>query len=195
MEVIKQHNTSSPLYLQLAFQAPHMNLAEPPAAYRHTGPVYQGGLEEDRQAAWRAGAVAALDAGVGRVVAALREAGLYQNSVIVFSTDNGGVVRNLSNYPLRGVKEELYEGGVRGVGLVHSPLLRSPGTVHTGLIYITDWFATLLGLAGLRSALPPGTDSLDMWPSLSLGKKSPRKEIILNIDRDAFWNTWSAAIM
>ena len=66
----------------------------------------------------------ALDAGVGKVVQALKRSGLYDNSVIIFSTDNGGVGNGASNFPLKGAKEELYEGGVRGVGFVHSPLLR-----------------------------------------------------------------------
>lgn len=76
----------------------------------------------------------ALDAGVGAVVQALRRSGLYDNSVIIFSTDNGGVGNGASNFPLRGAKEELYEGGVRGVGFVHSPLLTVTGQ-HDGSVY------------------------------------------------------------
>ena len=63
------------------------------------------------------------------------------------------------------------------------------------LMYITDWMATLMHVAGLQRMIPPGLDSLNMWPSISYGKKSPRTEIILNIDQDTFWNLWSAAIM
>ena len=74
----------------------------------------------------------ALDAGVGQVVKALKRSGLYDNSVIIFSTDNGGVGNGASNFPLRGAKEEVYEGGVRGVGFVHSPLLPAPGRDHEG---------------------------------------------------------------
>ena len=69
----------------------------------------------------------ALDTGVGAVVSALKRSGLYENSVVVFTTDNGGAIVKTSNLPLRGSKEQLYEGGVRGVGFVHSPLLRKPG--------------------------------------------------------------------
>ena len=57
---------------------------------------------------------------------ALEANGLYDNSIIVFSTDNGGT-NEVSNYPLRGRKEQVYEGGVKGVGFVHSPLIENPG--------------------------------------------------------------------
>ena len=52
--------------------------------------------------------------------------GLYNNSVIIFTTDNGGSIRKRSNLPLRGDKESLYEGGIRGVGFVTSPLIERP---------------------------------------------------------------------
>ena len=60
-------------------------------------------------------------------MSALKRAGLYENSVVVFTTDNGGAIVKTSTLPLRGSKEQLYEGGVRGVGFVNSPLLRKPG--------------------------------------------------------------------
>ena len=63
-----------------------------------------------------------MDAGVQKIVNALKMADLYENSVIVFSTDNGGPTE-ASNFPFRGVKEQLYEGGIRGLAFVHSPLL------------------------------------------------------------------------
>ena len=67
-----------------------------------------------------------MDAGVQKIVNALKMADLYENSVIVFSTDNGGAGLP-SNFPLKGKKEQLYDGGVRGVGFVHSPLIKKPG--------------------------------------------------------------------
>ena len=65
----------------------------------------------------------ALDAGVRRVVEALKTAGLYDNSILVFSTDNGGVAAGASNYPLRGTKEMLYEGDL----LIHVDTDTDPG--------------------------------------------------------------------
>ena len=88
----------------------------------------------------------ALDEGVGQIIRTLQSKGvilssariflenvdltiilgLYQNSVIIFTTDNGGSMRKRSNLPLKGDKESLYEGGIRGVGFVMSPLIEKP---------------------------------------------------------------------
>ena len=87
----------------------------------------------------------------------------------------------LSNWPLRGAKEEVYEGGVRGVGFVHSPLSDRKGEVEEGLVYITDWTATILSAANIK--VPAGLDSENLWPLLSRGGKSPRTEIILSLDQ------------
>ena len=57
----------------------------------------------------------ALDAGVGRLVAALKRSGMYDNSIIIFSTDNGGVGNGASNLPLRGAKESLFEATAMAV--------------------------------------------------------------------------------
>ena len=65
------------------------------------------------------------------------------------------------------------------------------------LVYITDWFSTLVSAAGLQSSLPPDLDSHDLWPQLRAGRAaaSPRTEVVLNLDQDNVFNTWSAAIM
>lgn len=132
---------------------------------------------------------------MGRVVEALKENGLYNNSIIIFSTDNGGGGGSSTVYPWRGGKETLLEGGVRSVGWVHSPHIAKPGKEMSEKIYITDWMATLLTVAGLETQIPLDVDSFNMWPSLSWAKNSPRTEIVLNLDQDNHWNTWSAAII
>lgn len=76
--------------------------------------------------------VSALDESVRQIVTTLKKKGLYDNSIIIFTTDNGAAAGGLdasagSNYPLRGAKNTLWEGGVRGVGFVHSPLLKKRG--------------------------------------------------------------------
>lgn len=74
--------------------------------------------------------LSALDEGVGKVVEALKEAGIYDNTLIVFSTDNGGQAsKGASNYPLRGNKDTLFEAGmyaykpVRSITLLNSMVL------------------------------------------------------------------------
>merc|ERR1711962_382084 len=198
VDVIHKHNsTSNPLFLYLAYQAPHMDIQRPPSQYMSLYPesrVYQQHIKQDGQALYRAAAITALDSGVGRVVDALKDSGMYENSIVIFSTDNGGVIDGSSNFPLRANKETLYEGGVRGVGWVHSPRLVNTGVVSERLMYITDWFSTLLSVSGLQSLLPSNTDSINMWKSLSRGQISPRKEVVHNIDQDTYWGTWSGAI-
>ena len=75
--------------------------------------------------------------------------------------------------------------------------------LYFSLIYITDWFSTLLDLAGLWHRIPAGVDSLSMKRTLLQGRssrwrrnrKNRRKEIILNLDRDEDNGLWSAAVL
>lgn len=100
------------------------------------------------QESQRAGMVSALDEAVANVTAALRRSNLYQDTIILFLSDNGGAERG-SNWPLRGKKNSVYEGGTRTVAFVHSPRLtaRMGGTVSRGLVHLVDWYPTILALA------------------------------------------------
>ena len=62
-------------------------------------------------------------------------------------------------------------------------------------MYISDWPATLLSAVGLKSYLPSGLDSYNMWPTISRGKKGKRREIVLNLDENIRKGTRSAAIL
>ena len=61
-------------------------------------------------------------------------------------------------------------------------------------MFISDWFSTFLSLAGLEHKIPPDTDSFNMWRTLSRNAKSPRSEIVFNLDQDNLRGLWSAAI-
>ena len=94
-----------------------------------------------------------MDHGVGRVYDALKRKGILDNTVIVFTTDNGGPPNGFNfnfanNWPLRGGKASVWEGGVRGVAFIHSKLLKSPGRTSMDLFHCTDWLPTLVSMAG-----------------------------------------------
>ena len=95
-----------------------------------------------------------LDEGVGNVTAALKRTGLWDDTLLIFSTDNGGASdgydRNMgSNWPLRGTKGTLFDGGVRGVGLVSGGAVAASrrGLVLGGMIHVSDWYHTILSYA------------------------------------------------
>ena len=66
-----------------------------------------------------------------KIVQSLKASGMYDNSIIIFSSDNGGSI-DASNYPLKGTKMQLYEGGIRAVGFVHSKLFKKKKKTKPG---------------------------------------------------------------
>ena len=96
-----------------------------------------------------------IDQSVGRLVKALEDQSMLEDTIIVFSSDNGAAPDGLngnagSNWPLRGAKNTTWEGAVRVTGLVWSPLLPEErrGQVISGLVDMTDWLPTLYQSAG-----------------------------------------------
>ncbi|CAL4178876.1 unnamed protein product, partial [Meganyctiphanes norvegica] len=86
-----------------------------------------------------------------------------------------------ANYPLRGNKGEVWEGGTRGAGFIHSPLLQGIPRVYNGLMHVTDWYNTLLDIAGEKNL--PNNDGFSQWEALRTGQSpSPRNTLIYNID-------------
>ncbi|KAM6919749.1 arylsulfatase I-like [Lycodopsis pacificus] len=177
-KILESHDpTDKPLFLLLSLQAVHTPLQTPESyiyPYRDMANVARRKF---------AAMVSTVDEAVRNVTYALRKHGFYRNSVIIYSTDNGAQpFAGGSNWPLRGQKGTYWEGGVRGVAFVHSPLLRRRRRVSKALLHITDWFPTLVGLAGGNTSESHGLDGFDVWPAISEGRESPRQEILHNID-------------
>ncbi|CAK6960726.1 arylsulfatase I [Scomber scombrus] len=175
-QILRNHDHHTPLFLYLSLQAAHTPLQVPD---RFLHPYDSQGNRLRRH---YAAMLSCLDNGIGQVVQELRTSGLYQNSVLIYSSDNGGQpLSGGSNWPLRGGKGTYWEGGIRAVGFVHSPLLKRKGVVSKALIHVSDWYPTLLGLAGnLQSQR--GLDGHNVWGTISEDLPCPRTEILFNID-------------
>ncbi|XP_046825990.1 arylsulfatase B-like [Vespa crabro] len=183
VRIIEHHELPRPLYLQLSHLAVHAPL-ESPQDYGKDKEFMH--IREPNRRKY-ARMVAGLDESVGKIVYALGEKAMLSNSLILFLTDNGapsiGRFRNWgSNYPLRGMKYTLYEGGVRGVAVLWSPRLQKPARVSNQLIHITDWLPTLYSAAGGDLKDLGDIDGVDQWHLLSEEKGKERENILLNID-------------
>jgi arylsulfatase A-like enzyme len=167
---------AAPFFLYLPFQNIH-------APYDCTYASFARFLPLDMPDAQRVifGYLYELDAAVARVVAALAAAGLADDTIIVFVSDNGAPpAPNVTgrNYPLSGFKSQTYEGGTRVPAFVHAPGRLQPRTVDA-LVHVTDWVPTLVAAAG--GAVGSGLDGLDVWPTLA-GGAPVRSEVLVNVN-------------
>jgi len=175
VRLISEHDVRRPLFLYVPFNAVHTPLQVPDA---YTEP-YQH-LPTQRRT--YAGMLAAMDEAIGQIVAAVEGKGMRDNTLILFSSDNGGPApgKLTSNGPLREGKGTLYEGGVRVVACAAWKGKIKPGTIVQQPLHIVDWYPTLLKLAGapLEQKLP--LDGRDAWSTIAEGKPSPHQEILHN---------------
>lgn len=186
---INAHDASEPMFLYLAHQAVHSaNKNDPLQAKEHLIKKFSFIKDERRQK--YAAMVTSLDESVGAVRQALADKGMLQDSVIIFTTDNGGAPYGFnwnagSNFPFRAGKDTLWEGGVKGVGFVYTAndLIKQKKRVCMGLIDATDWAATLYHLGGGDAELISArTDGKNVWETISHDAPSPRDEVLHNID-------------
>uniref|UniRef100_L7LZW8 Putative arylsulfatase b n=1 Tax=Rhipicephalus pulchellus TaxID=72859 RepID=L7LZW8_RHIPC len=184
--IIENRTKSKPLLLVITHQATHCALE------RERLQAPQENIDKfpyigEKNRTIYAGMVDALDQSVGQVVKALSDAGMLENTIIVFSSDNGGGPWGEHNsrgfnWPLRGAKGTVWEGGTRAAAFVWSPLLARRRRVSHQLMHITDWLPTFYSIAGGNAAKLVELDGHDMWRPLSHGRRSPRVELLYNYD-------------
>jgi arylsulfatase A-like enzyme len=123
-----------------------------------------------------------MDEGIGTILAALDSKKMRDNTLIVFTSDNGGPGpgRVTDNTPLRAGKGTVYEGGVRVAACAAWPGKIPAGSSVKQPFHMVDWYPTLLNLAGasLEQKLP--IDGKDAWATIAKGAASPHEEILLN---------------
>lgn len=171
--LIKQKDSAKPLFLYVPFNGVHSPL-QVPEQYLKPYENLKGGRKT------LAGMLAAVDEAIGQIVAALQAKGIRDNTLILFSSDNGGPnPASLStNGGLRAGKGTIYEGGVRVCAFANWP-----GHIRSGItikepMHVIDWFPTLVKLASgsLEQKLP--LDGRDVWPMLTEGGPSPHDAIL-----------------
>lgn len=177
-KIIDNHDSSTPLFLYLPFQNVHFPV-QAPQKY-----IDKYSFINNKIRRTYAAMLDIADEAIGNVTKSLEKSGLWENTVFVFTTDNGGLPEAGGyNWPLRGQKRTLWEGGVRGVAFVHGNMLERKGVKSRELLHSTDWYPTLIKLAGGKvDDSPVPIDGFDVWDTISKGKPSPRTEILLNID-------------
>src|SRR3954449_3307342 len=126
--------------------------------------------------------LAALDEAVGSIVEAVEKAGVRRDTLFIFSSDNGGPApgRVTDNGKYRAGKGTLYEGGVRVAAFATWDGRIPAGSTVAEPIHMVDWYPTLLKLCGASVEQPMPVDGLDIWPTLTEGKRSPHDAILLN---------------
>lgn len=161
IQFVERCGDERPFFLYLAYNAVHSPLQGDASYMERYADI------PDIQRRIFAAMLGQLDDGVGRLLDVLEEEGISDNTLVVFLSDNGGPTRELtsSNFPLRGEKGSLFEGGVRVPFLMQFPGKIEAGTVYDEPILSLDLFPTSLQLAGLKP--PMNTDGVDLLPYLS----------------------------
>ncbi|BCX46666.1 arylsulfatase [Haloferula helveola] len=190
-DFISKHK-DDPFFLYLAFIEPHVAMHPPEEAVDRfpkdwDNEAYRGQcgyLPHPRPRAGYAAMINDLDRYVGRVMEALEDAGVADNTIVVFTSDNGtthpgvktthfhigGVDADFFNstLDLKGWKGSVYEGGLRVPMIVRYPGKVDAGSTSDTPGYFADWFPTLADAVGLKK--PDGLDGQSLWPAITTGK-------------------------
>jgi arylsulfatase A-like enzyme len=190
VRIIEQQDPTKPLFLYVAALAVHAPLQPPKGGAE----AYKAVFDDDEKRAYAA-MMTELDRQVGRIVAALQKKGMRDNTLIFFTTDNGGIKQMKSHAPggqpaqnppasngvFRDGKASLYDGGVRVPAIVSWPAKLKPAVVNEPLHHV-DLMPTLLALAGAKGNPAKPFDGRNAWATLAEGAPSPHEDILINAE-------------
>ena len=186
-----QRHRRQPFFLHLTYNAPHSPFQAPEedvAPFRDAGRYTQA-------VSTLYGMIQRMDAGLGRILGELDRCELAENTLLLFTSDNGPqfggqgeLCTTRFNCGFNGAKGSVYEGGIRVPMVVRWPAGLDGGRNYPHLVHLTDWFPTLLAAAGVD--LPPdlALDGHDMLPVLS-GEGDP-----LDVPRFWQWNRYTPLV-
>jgi arylsulfatase A-like enzyme len=190
VKYVHAQDSEKPFYLYLAFNAPHTPYLAPKEIIAKYSSI------EDPTRRTYAAMVDCLDENIGKVIAALDQKGLRDNTLIIFHSDNGGTrnamfagqMADLSktkipcdNGPYRDGKGSLFEGGCRVAACANWPGHIKAQTV-AGIIHAVDIYPTLAALAGASTARGKPLDGVNAWDTIADGKPSLRTEVVYNVE-------------
>ena len=173
----RRHNDS--FFLQLAYNAPHFPLEAPDAIARKYAEL---GFSVGVSLIYAM--IEVMDAGIGRIMETLRRRGIADNTVVIFTSDNGpalgdwnGFSQRRFNYGFNGQKGNTYEGGIRVPAVITWPDGLDAGIRCDEMAHFTDWFPTLLAMAGLASPADLHLDGVNALPMLrgERGRINPQR--------------------
>lgn len=161
-QFIRDHR-KRPFFLYMAHYAVHTPLQAKKALVQK----YKAKPKTDHKHPTYAAMVHSVDQATGRILATLDELGIADRTIVLFTSDNGGLLGPTSNAPLRAGKGYPYEGGIRVPLIVRWPGVVEPGTTCDVPVTSVDYFPTLCAAAGAK--LPPGRaiDGTDLQPLLT----------------------------
>ena len=162
---------SKPFFLYLAYNAPHDPI-QPPPAWLEKVRQREPAMSEKRTKL--VALIEHLDDGIGRVLATLDRTGLATNTLVCFSSDNGGILElGANNGPWRSGKQHMYEGGLRVPFAARWTGRIAPGSRTARTALTMDIFATACAVAGAPT--PAGIDAVSFLPTL-LGATQPETQ-------------------
>jgi len=156
-----ENNKDRPFMVCLMHHVPHVPMACPPEAEALYDGVPKGHFQKNQK---YAGMVSHLDQSIKTVMDKLAELELDKNTLVIFTSDNGGLKNLTSNKPYRGGKGDLYEGGIRVPLIVRWPGHVAPGSTCDSAVISTDYFPTFLDVAGLNPMPEAHVDGVSMLP-------------------------------
>lgn len=197
VKVIKERDKNKPLFLYVPFNAPHNPMQAPqdlidkyqnesdhsgsPGYLAAVEPV-QGQLRDHfgRQRQLYAAMVDSMDQAIGQILKALDDEGMAENTIVLFSSDNGGFnIFGGDNVPLKGQKAQSFEGGVRVSAAMRWPDKLKAGGKSSQMMTAMDVFPTLAEATGIEALNKRPFDGVSRWSQLESGEAVPR-------DKDLF---------
>lgn len=209
--VIASRDPSKPLFLYVPFNAPHSPMQAPKALVERYAKLssepnlraHRAFIESvatrlgipveaaakildpsgDAPRAVFAAMVHSLDLAIGRILGALDEAGIADDTLVLFFSDNGGHISlGASNAPLRGEKSTVFEGGIRVPAAVRWPKGLRGGRKVVQSIAVQDVFPTLVAAAGVASEGALALDGVDRWPQIQGAEPVAPGEIFFGVN-------------